>query len=126
MPSLYFRVAPSEATLLQKSWDPLLQKTRRRWLDLFYNPHGNVLLFTDTLVRQFVDDVQAGDSAVQIEHAVSFKIVQNLVLCEIKKYASIESCFFYQFKVVMVPILADKNKKRAGEDLMISMVYRSE
>ncbi len=122
VPSLHFRVAASENEIQLKAWDPVIQKIRRRWLDLFFNPHGNALLFTDTLVRQFADDIQAGDSPEQLEHAVSFKIIYNLVLQEVKKYTVIEPQFYFQFKVVMTPLLNENNK--ASEDLLISSIYR--
>lgn len=125
VPSLQFRVARNEVELESKEWQPLLQKAHRRWLDLFLNPFGNSLHFTDTLVRQFAEDIQSGDSPEQIEHAISFKIVFNLVQQEVKKYLSLESDFYFQFKVVMTPILESSRKdERESGIILISSIYR--
>jgi hypothetical protein len=121
IPVLYYRVSDKEENDLD--WQPCLLKSKRRISSLILNPSGNYLLACESLLQQFVNDVQdlEEEALTKIEDSISYKLIQNLVCFQVREHSKNHSHLFYQFKV---SIISQELHRQSDEDLLISPIYQ--
>lgn len=95
-------------------WMPVFDKPKRNFLNLFYNPEGNLYLACVALVDRLVHEVGTNHtlSPQDIEQLESFLLVKNLVLVFLQEKKS--KGFRFQFKIQV------QSEKTALEDFLVS------
>jgi hypothetical protein len=120
VPQLYFRVSVELDEMESLSWQTLAFKAPRRLGGLFFNPQAAFQMFSDTLLRQLVQQISQDEAHDMLETTSSFRIVQNYVYRSISRGFQGES-FYYQFKIQL-------NTAESGhqvlEDLVISRIFQ--
>jgi hypothetical protein len=114
-PALYYRSSAGAEDLGE--WRRCLEKPRREFLNLLYNPRANYVLAAGSVVQHLlseIDDTSQTDSHA-IESLVSYQLTKNLITYQIEKSHSDASTTRYQFKISGVT-----------EDILISPVYELE
>lgn len=106
LPSWNFfdQVAP-KATLYYKltsanHWEPCLKAPKRKFLNLFLNPFGNLYLAQQSVVERLIYDIhQAGQTKAEnsISDTVSYQLVLNIIRWHLKKSRVKKARF--QFKI---------------------------
>jgi hypothetical protein len=122
VPMLHFRWQNGTDTEeFATDWVPAWGAPERSWSALMLNPSGSFVFACQGLLNQVesdIDEIGTGEHQ-EFANSVSYRLLQKLVLHQMRKRPESRAARRYQFKLTA----ATQGEEQTGEDVLISAVH---